>query len=57
MTVETLYTAVANTPLFPALVGGAALTLAIGDRLNLIDNIAGVTALVGVCVTVELEEA
>jgi len=50
-------TAVANTVQSPAVTGGAVMILAVGDRLNLIDNIAGLTALVGVCITVELEEA
>ena len=54
---ETLLTSANNTPLTPVITGGAVMTLAIGDRLNLIDNVAGLTALVGVCITVELVEA
>ena len=50
-------TAAINTVQTPAITGGAVMVLAIGDRLNLIDNVAGLTALKGVCVTVELEEA
>ena len=50
-------TAANNTVQTPAITGGAVMTLAVGDRLNLIDNVAGLTALVGVCITVELEEA
>lgn len=50
-------TAANNTVQTPAITGGAVMILAVGDRLNLIDNVAGLTALVGVCITVELEEA
>jgi len=53
---ETLLTSANNTPLFPAITGGAVMVLAVGDRLNLIDNVVGLVALVGVCVTVELVE-
>ncbi len=54
---ESDLTAANNTVQTPAITGGAVMILAVGDRLNLIDNVAGVTALAGVCVTVELEEA
>lgn len=50
-------TAANSTVQTPAVTGGAVMILAVGDRLNLIDNVAGLVALVGVCVTVELEEA
>jgi len=54
---EALLTTANNTPQAPVLTGGAVMILAVGDRLNLIDNVAGLTALRGVCVTVDLEEA
>ena len=45
-----------NTVQTPAITGGAVMILAIGDRLNLIDT-GVLTAVAGVCVTVDLEEA
>jgi hypothetical protein len=56
ITAESDLTAAINTVQTPALVGGGEEDLAIGDRLNIIDNVAGLTALKGVCITVELEE-
>ncbi len=56
ITAESDLTAANNTVQTPALVGGGEEDLAVGDRLNLIDNVAGVTALAGLCVTVDMEE-